>query len=253
MYAKSSLARTLVPVVLIAVFAGESHAQSRQQQAMLRSANEASTLLEGTWVLQQRFTPSGKPHKQPLRGEFTLKLPVDAEAVSQVSADGEVTLARGSYIASERGVLDALYSEVAAEDASPALASAGTAARGGDMLFELNASSQLEMSMSARSPSTVTINFRNLEFKGTYGVFRQGVRASQWPMKFRKSDSGFSGSTLSLRDTSVAPSDLQMAPDARGPGSPGDKSHDIVAQVIRGNRMEITYGNGGRDIWIRKK
>ena len=112
------------------------------------------------------------------------------------------------------------------------------------------------MEMNINSPNTLDLVYRNLELKGTYGVFRQGVRGARVPSTFQKTDNRFlffkTGTTLSLRNT-VGASNLEIPAGARGPGSGTDKSHEMVKHVVRGDRMEITYGNGGRDIWVRKR
>lgn len=272
--------------VILALFAvaatqparSQGQDQYRRQQTMLRSAREASNAFEGTWVLQQRYTPSGRPHKQPLRGEFTVKLPVDASAASRIGTNGVAVMAKGSYQGFEAGVMDSAFSDFnpgtdvinpnPGAAVSPGIARGGAVAafapqatrgqatRGGDVLFEMKGNSELAMEMNVNSANEMELVFQNLELKGTYGVFRQGVRGARVPatyqMKTRRVLFFNRGTTLSLKDT-FGSSALDIPRTARGPGAVTDKSHDIVKHVIRGNRMEITYGNGGRDIWVRKR
>jgi len=250
---KLPLSKAAGVLALAGIFTAPTYAQSRQQQELLRNAREASSLLEGTWVLQTRFTPSGKPHRQPLQGEFTVKLGVDPAAVSKYKTSATPgTLATGTMVGRETGVLDGLMSVI--DEAT--LASASKASNGRDVLFEMNGSSELELNMSGQSPDMMTLVYKSLELKGTYGVFRQGVRSRRLPTTYKKTDSGFlffRRPVLTLVNGLTGASDLEMPSNPTGPGSPGDKSHDIVRQVVRGDRMEITYGNGGRDIYIKKR
>ena len=263
MHRKLPLVGAAWALALSGFFNGQALAQSRQQHELLRQARDASSLIDGTWVLQQRLTPSGKPHKQPLYGEFTVRLGVDEGASSRLRTSGSSgPLATGSYVGKEKGVLDSLMSEydmASARPVGPVIQSTGDEASPGenkDVLFEMNGSSDLELSINPQSPEAVTLVYRNLELKGTYGVFRQGIRSSRMPTTFKRSDTGllfFRRPTLSLVNAILSASDVEMPPNAQGPGSPGDKSHDIVRHIIRGDRMEITYGNGGRDVWVKKR
>lgn len=254
MHRKLPLARATCMLVLAGAFTGHIPAQTRQQKELLRQAREASSLIEGTWVLQQRITPSGQPHKQPLQGEFTVKLGVDEAALSKYrTTSGSEALATGFYEGRETGVLDSSMSDY---ENDAAMASAKKAGGGKDVLFEMNGRSDLDLAINPKSPDIMTLVYRNLELKGTYGVFRQGVRSNRLPTTFKKSDSGFlffRKPVLTLMTAVLSASDVEVHPEAQGPGSPGDKSHDIVRHTIRGDRMEITYGNGGRDIWVKKR
>ncbi len=183
-----------------------------------------------------------------------MKLPVDQSAIAKLSSVGVGTLAAGSYEGFETGLMDAGFSDFSPGEDVINPNPVGKAAASGDVLFEMRGNSKLAMEMNINSPNSLDLVFLNLELKGTYGVFRQGVRGARVPSKFQMSTSRLKGggATLTLRNT-IGASDLQIASGARGPGIASDKSHEIVKHVIKGNRMDIGYGNGGRDIWVRKQ
>ncbi len=203
---------------------------------------ESVDLLQGHWVLQQRINPDGSRHAQPLQGEMTINLQVDSAALSRGTPR-----AVGDYIGKEAGVMDSGFSGFGPDDVI------NPVPLNGNVMFEMNVKSGLQIDVEMNSPATVTLTYNNLELRGTYGVFRQGLRSASVPTKYRKTDRNADGGpSLTLMET-VAASSVDTPANARETlGSPSDKSHDIVKHVITRNRMDIAYGNGGRDVWVRR-
>ncbi len=220
------------------VFAESSLAA--QTQAVRSSMN----MMQGTWILQSRTAPDGTPHAQPLEGVTIFKLSMDSKGV--------VPKATGTLYSKERGVLDGLFSA----EAQAEVAMAGT--QSNNQLFEIEATSDVDVNVSpdsTRTSAMVTMAHTNLYVKGSYGVFRNGVKTARIENRYRTrmvpNRTGLKGAST-VGQMSLVTEARQNVPNATGEyGSIADRSHQFASLIVTGDRMDITWGHGGKDVWIR--
>jgi hypothetical protein len=126
--------------------------------------------------------------------------------------------------------------------------------------FQIMAEGAVEVRVLADDNSTSILSMRYPQniVKGNYGVFREGVTSPELESvyrhnKARKMMVGGREVTQGGDAALVNEPRMNLNDSQRGErGGPGDSSHVVRRHHIRGNVMEIEYGNGGRDIWIRE-
>lgn len=198
-------------------------------------------MMQGTWILKSRIAPNGAQHAQPIEGITVFKLDMDTS--------GPVPRAVGSLYSMERGVLDAVVSQ---EEVMMA------AAPSSNQLFEIEATSDVDVRASpdsTRTSATITMAHTNLFVKGTYGVFRNGISTPRVENRYRTkmvaNRTGLKGAST-VRQMSLVTEARQSVPAAAtGYGSLGDRSHQFASLSVTGDRMDITWGNGAKDVWVR--
>lgn len=126
--------------------------------------------------------------------------------------------------------------------------------------FNITAEGAVEVRVLADDNSTSILALRYPQniVKGNYGVFREGVSSPELESVFRHNK--VRKSTVNGREVTqggdaalVNEPRMNLNDSQRGQaGGPGDTSHVVKRQTIRGNVMEIEYANGVRDIWIRE-
>lgn len=251
-------ALVVAPVALLVAprLAAQSVAQHTQA---LKAGIEA---MQGTWTLALRTAPDGSPHAQPLQGTTVIKL--------NMNSGNSGAPATGTLYSVERGVLDAVVCACgcgcAAADSSLAASKVGgcaSATANTNQLFEMEATSDLELQASPESTesgATLSLTHKNLYVKGTYGVFRNGIRTTRLQNTFRLSN--VASAANASRNLAVAAKagakQMSMVVEPQmnvsrfgGAGSLLDKSHQFKSLTVAGDRMDITWGNGAKDIWIR--
>jgi hypothetical protein len=206
-------------------------------RAELKVVERAHSDIVGTWILQKRINPDGKEHAKPLRGEAVFTLNVDRTVAVNARAAGKFRMV-------EEGIMDGGFSRF--NPGEDVINPDPTSSR---IMFHMEGSGQVEIGVNQARSSVLNITYVNQEVKGTYGVFRTPVRTQRLESQFQTA-SGFL--FFSKRSMKLANEPrMNIAANLVGVGSLQDRSHQIRSQTIRGNRMDVLYGNGGRDIWIR--
>jgi hypothetical protein len=250
----AAAALAIVPAALI--MAPRVGAQSSNQHRLAVLAGVAT--MQGTWTLALRTAPDGRPHAQPLEGTTIIKL-----NAGDGTTDGPAT---GTMYAVERGVLDAVVCACGCCGCGCGCArTSSSATNNNNQLFEIEASSNVELDVTPESTdtnATVTFTHRNGVIKGTYGVFRNGVRQAVLQNTFKmstvKETTGANGKATEAVNVRPGAKRIDLLVDpklnvarAGASGSLTDKSHQFKSLSVTGDRMDITWGNGAKDIWIR--
>ena len=261
-----SLTRAVVPALLLMTLLTVNSAAQRRTRVQPQPPRGSGAIeqtikkMNGTWILQRRINPDGSEHAKPLYGETTFNL-------SSSSAHG-MAFAIGTFSSRESGAMDLRSSS------SSALARAEGAAalERQQKTFEVTAEGRLEVRTNSTQraltgPDTVQVIYPSHTVKGNYGVFREGVVSERLVTNYRVTPdrtvrtkragrlaTTTQSGTLSLAGMEHGPSRSMStnAKELRGPGDAEDPSHMVVSLVVRGNRMDVKYGNGTRDIWIRR-
>lgn len=223
---------SFISLLILTIAAQQSQGQSPKT---LKQVENCVNRVQGTWILVKRINPNGKEHAKPLKGETIFKF----------SLDRKTGRAIGEFSAVETGILDAGFSGF-----NPGEDVINPDPTSSNVMFEISAKGPVEVTVDPAAPAVANLTYLNSEIKGTYGVFRSGVRTPRMESKYRMTSSFlFRAASMTL----VNEPRMNIALEMKGPGSLGDQSHKIRSQVIRGDRMDITYGNGGKDIWSRKR
>jgi len=242
-----------------------------KREAQVRAVQSVVNTIQGTWTLKERLTPSGAPHKKPLEGTTVFDLQIvrpsaKVKGAENFLAGSRTVHATGSLRSTERGVLDAsqCVNQVALAQASYSQDEASQ----GSQLFEIEATSKLDLELSAASlakgavsrGSVITLTHSDLNIKGTYGVFRNGIRTARVVNSFRVGELSTSETAKGekMNKLSLVSGPRLNVPRIKtaGPaafGSLEDKSHQFKSLVVDGDTMYIEWGNGGKDVWVRTK
>jgi hypothetical protein len=242
-------------------------AAAKRQALQMKAVQSAASLIEGTWTLKERFTPSGKPHAKPLEGTTVITLnPVPPVGPGKGLVTGVgVGHAGGSLRSTERGVMD--NSQCVAQNGSgqqglfvPAAFCQEPAAQG-SQLFEIEATSKIDLAFTGTAlvrGSTFSLTHTDLDIKGTYGVFRNGIHTAKVVNQFRVGALVANAAGAKTQRLSLVSGPRLNVPRVKetGPaafGSLTDRSHQFKSLEIAGDTMTIVWGNGGKDIWVREK
>jgi hypothetical protein len=232
-----------IGALALATAPGMLRAQSAKERAAarLKMAQTATTSMEGTWTLQERTAPDGAPHAKPLEGTTEFHFKMDA-------ATGRAT---GTARSTERGVLDAA---VCAPDIAAAESQRKAARPNANQLFEIEATSDLELSVpTAATAANPMFNlvYTNGNIKGTYGVFRNGVKTKRISAQFRMPASVAGAAADAPQFRLMADPHLPVPAHTSEFGGLSDQSHRFKSLEVVGDRMLITWGNGAKDVWVR--
>jgi hypothetical protein len=244
------------------------------------SVEEFVKMINGTWILKVRINPDGSEHAQPLQGYTTFSLKMNTPgatiAKNKGSAIGGKVSGKQNAVASDVGAFGSIQGEetgvldLAASHQDVLLASpTGTGTATQTVVKEpapfepfsitVTGSAEIRLLSEDSTSSTISLRYPDSLVKGTYGVFQgDGVSTPglesiyHFDLPRRTIVQGrevVEGGTISL----INEPRMNLSDSQRGQvGGPGDTSHVIKSHVIRGDIMEIVYGNGTRDIWVRE-
>ncbi len=251
---------------LLIVAQSKESAAAKRQALQMKAVQSAASMIEGTWILKERITPSGKPHKKPLEGTTTITLnPVSPSPAGPgmgfVTGTG-VGHASGSLHSTERGLMDASQCVAASghKELYTVVAFCQEAEKGAQ-LFEIEADSKIDLAFAGTAlvrGSTFSLTHTDLNIKGTYGVFRNGIHTAKVVNSFRIGAPMTTAAGLKTQKLSLVSGPRLNVPKMResGPaafGSLADRSHQFKSLDVEGDTMTIVWGNGGKDIWVREK
>jgi hypothetical protein len=253
-----SMLQIVASALLIQGFLVVSVAAQTQQSAV----REAMNRMNGTWVLVKRIRPDGKEHTKPYHGVTTFNFRPSRATSSALAG----ATASGTFSSTESGAMDELMCDVGGAEAF-ALTENGRAAK----TFQITANGPVEiraMSSSdarvAAGDGVVAVTYHPLNVKGNYGVFKDGLRTPEVESVYRvapdksvrvraKSGRGFVTQMQPGEMSLINEPRMAAGNNAKLTGSPEDPSHQVKSLTVNGNRMDITYGNGGRDVWMRRR